>query len=187
MHLFKANSWKAASSTSHPPRTSTAPYTYLHCYQDDSARVLSGNFSTSSAQTVDVCLDKCAGGGYAYAGLEDGTECHCTNSLRSNAIQAPEGDCAVPCAGDCEVLGTFFIIVLDLFGSRTYVWWSMAAQCIYKHGIHNNLCAKTNLDSIVLDPLWMCCRRYHWFSSGADSGTLQPSRHDAPAMPKLVL
>jgi hypothetical protein len=63
--------------------------------------------STSSAQTVDTCLDRCAGGGYAYAGLEDGTECHCANSLRSNAIQAPEGECATPCAGDRECLFNF--------------------------------------------------------------------------------
>ena len=53
-----------------------------------------------------------------------------------------------------------YICPLTSFGSRTDVWWSMAAQCIYHHSKPRT---KPHFDFDFLDSLWMHCRR---FSSG---------------------
>ena len=59
---------------------------------------------------MDSCLAKCASGGYAYAGMEYGSECYCSNTLRTNALQAPENECSMPCPGNCKLCFLFGII-----------------------------------------------------------------------------
>jgi glucan endo-1,3-alpha-glucosidase len=53
-----------------------------------------------SAQTVAKCLARCTSGGYLYAGLEYGVECFCSQTLKSGAVQKPEAECSMPCAGN---------------------------------------------------------------------------------------
>ena len=82
-----------------PTPTSTAGFTNLGCYQDDSSRVLTVSQPTDSSLTIAKCLAKCSGLGYAYAGVEYGIECYCGSSLRSNAVKAPQNECNMNCAG----------------------------------------------------------------------------------------
>jgi glucan endo-1,3-alpha-glucosidase len=49
--------------------------------------------------TVEACQATCASKGYAYAGLEDGDECMCGNSL-SGTQQWTGASCNTPCSGD---------------------------------------------------------------------------------------
>lgn len=101
------------TTTSTPaPSSTSSGFAYVHCYQDDSARILPQSSDSNNLQTIDKCLAKCASGGYAYAGVEYGQECFCASTLRSNAVQAPEGDCAMPCPGDG---GFCYLSVLLIF------------------------------------------------------------------------
>ncbi|KAH9059872.1 WSC domain-containing protein [Lactarius vividus] len=50
--------------------------------------------------TIGLCVNHCVSKGLIYAGLENGTDCHCGNVLSAIAINATESDCDIPCAGD---------------------------------------------------------------------------------------
>jgi len=142
----------STSLASSPTNTPTnGGYTYVHCYQDDNSRILSQSTDYNNAQTIDKCLAKCASGGYAYAGLEYGKECYCSNTLRANAVQAPESECAMRCAGDGEFGSNlvFFLIwrlCFYLFVREPDMRWVVEKQCV-----------QDIYECIELDVLWLCC------------------------------
>ncbi len=54
-------------------------YVYQGCYSDSQDyRSLSYNAGTTSANTVNLCISKCSAQGYAFAGVEYGSECGST-------------------------------------------------------------------------------------------------------------
>ncbi|KAL0929910.1 WSC domain-containing protein-like protein 5 [Colletotrichum truncatum] len=48
--------------------------------------------------TVEKCATACAG--YKYFGLEYGRECFCGNTINSDSVETPIGDCSFPCPGN---------------------------------------------------------------------------------------
>ncbi|WVF70056.1 hypothetical protein IAT40_004843 [Kwoniella sp. CBS 6097] len=70
----------------------------LGCNVDTSDnRALNRGSTTSSNNTIPSCIANCAAQGFAYAGVEYGSECWCGTSASLTA--AAEG-CDVPCSGD---------------------------------------------------------------------------------------
>ncbi|CAK5265078.1 unnamed protein product [Mycena citricolor] len=71
------------------------------CVVDTSSRLLQG-FSTSSAgNTVASCQSMCANRSFSMAGVENGNECYCGNSIAGGTpASAPVSDCSVACAGN---------------------------------------------------------------------------------------
>ena len=71
-------------------------YVSLGCWAEPAdARALQNQFSTTP-ETVDSCLDYCAGM-YVYAGLEYGGQCWCDNVLNPGAAQVNISDCSMTC------------------------------------------------------------------------------------------
>ncbi|KZO99601.1 WSC-domain-containing protein [Calocera viscosa TUFC12733] len=54
--------------------------------------------------TVEACQSFCLGVGFTLAGMEDGNECWCSDSLSNGATQANAGDCSTTCAGNSNEL-----------------------------------------------------------------------------------
>ena len=77
---------------------------YKGCYVDGEDRTMphqrDGSFS------IEGCKLKCTEDGYAFAGLQHGAECHCSETLPTSE-KLPDGDCDSVCAkcgennGDC--------------------------------------------------------------------------------------
>ena len=72
------------------------------CAQDDGSRVLYNDVITNlSNNTPANCIAHCSASGYAFAGVEYGTECHCgTGFLPGTPDNIPQSKCNVPCTGD---------------------------------------------------------------------------------------
>jgi hypothetical protein len=81
-----------------------ANYKHQGCYQDNypNSRVLSGASTSSQSMTVNHCVSFCAKSGFTIAGVENGNECYCGNTLQTDGstygIQS--GSCTYECAGD---------------------------------------------------------------------------------------
>jgi len=64
-------------------------------------RALNGGVTESlELMTVDTCLAYCAGGNYAFAGLEYTKECYCSQLLSALSAKLPESSCNLACAGN---------------------------------------------------------------------------------------
>jgi glucan endo-1,3-alpha-glucosidase len=68
------------------------------CYVDSPSRVLTGALVSKGTLTYASCIDICTTRGFAYAGVEYGTQCLCGSSL-VNPTPATSG-CNMPCGGD---------------------------------------------------------------------------------------
>ncbi|PPQ65263.1 hypothetical protein CVT24_011418 [Panaeolus cyanescens] len=94
----------ASSRPSQIPALVPAPagWTYIGCYQDDQLRVLDGGTRGALDMTVISCISLCQGNGFSIAGVENGTQCYCGNSIKVGAIQRTEPECGMACAGDAS-------------------------------------------------------------------------------------
>ena len=72
-------------------------YTYRGCYTElTNARALSSYAVTSTTlMTAEYCVAACSGKGYAYAGLEYGSQCFCGETLSTGSSMVPDGQCQV--------------------------------------------------------------------------------------------
>ncbi|KAJ7087735.1 carbohydrate-binding WSC, partial [Mycena epipterygia] len=71
------------------------------CAIDTSARILQGYSVSTSLNTPSTCQSTCAGKGFSIAGVENGNECYCANTISGGTPStASTTDCSVPCAGD---------------------------------------------------------------------------------------
>ncbi|KAF2805845.1 WSC-domain-containing protein, partial [Mytilinidion resinicola] len=71
------------------------------CWIDSvGSRTLQGAYNAGGTTSAQSCLAFCESGGYAYAGMEYGTECFCSNAvLAGTSVQDP-ADCNMACSGD---------------------------------------------------------------------------------------
>jgi len=84
-----------------PPsnKASVNGYTYAGCIADaTNSRALSTGKGASSTRTVEDCSVLCTG--YAYFGVEYGTECYCGNSIGSSGVTMPASGCNMACGGN---------------------------------------------------------------------------------------
>ncbi|KAI8616934.1 aspartic peptidase domain-containing protein [Chytriomyces sp. MP71] len=87
------------SSLSVYSRLSDAPTpTTIGCFQDSPTRVMRKLWQQNDA-TAKNCLADCMVAGYLFAGLEDGNECYCSQSLPTSTM-LPNASCIFPCVGD---------------------------------------------------------------------------------------
>ena len=95
----------AAGGTPAVGSTATSPaspvtWSYLQCSTDGGARALTGASVSSQTMTVSMCLSYCASSGFYLAGLENGNECYCGNSIQNGQSKSADTECAAICAGD---------------------------------------------------------------------------------------
>ncbi|CAE6401549.1 unnamed protein product [Rhizoctonia solani] len=70
------------------------------CTVDQNTRVLDGySFNGGSSMTPSICIAACAQRNYILAGVENGNECYCGNTIKQ-AYPTKDADCKTPCSGD---------------------------------------------------------------------------------------
>lgn len=92
-------------SINHIDVTQTKQWEYTGCGTDSvSDRAFPRAMTTRNDMTVESCIDFCSSAGFAYAGLEYGSECFCADEL--NPTYAPRdgilGACTMKCAGNAD-------------------------------------------------------------------------------------
>lgn len=86
-----------AVAPSHPPVV--GDYSFYQCMTEATGmRALTGGFVGGSDMTIEACADFCDG--FNFFGLEYAQECFCGNSFNPGSVEAPIGDCSMPCVGD---------------------------------------------------------------------------------------
>lgn len=91
-----------STSTTSPTATPTPGWTLTQpCAVDTSARVLQGYNVASSSNSPSSCQATCAGRGFSIAGVENGNECFCGNTLVGGTPPAgAASSCSVACTGN---------------------------------------------------------------------------------------
>ena len=69
------------------------------CYSDSWTRTLANSVSVSGPFSRESCIAACDSAGYPYAGVENGNECYCSNTVASTGLKTSDADCLTPCAG----------------------------------------------------------------------------------------
>lgn len=64
-------------------------WNYAGCVSDGGKRALLGYFTTDGANTIDKCINNCAGRGFIYAGMESE---FCRSPVRSLTLTNADGD-----------------------------------------------------------------------------------------------
>tara|TARA_R110002003_G_scaffold171_12_gene13968 strand:+ start:1763 stop:3070 length:1308 start_codon:yes stop_codon:yes gene_type:complete len=114
--------------------TQSKGWEYAGCGSDNIGdRAFRGPSEGKDDMTVPACIDYCSAAGYAYAGLEFGRECWCTNQL--DPRYAPKdgimGSCNYMCAGDAgQICGGY------------------AALSIYRNCAGQSSCANWKIDMV---------------------------------------
>lgn len=84
--------------------TESLGFRYVGCGSDGQggSRALAGESHPDAEQTVEGCIRWCRDRGYAFAGLENASECFCGNEVDAHHRPRTDllGGCEVPCAGD---------------------------------------------------------------------------------------
>ncbi|KAF8261995.1 WSC domain-containing protein [Lactarius quietus] len=69
-------------------------------YNPSAPALTSGGYTNSTSMTADSCVAFCHHYYYAYAGLENGTNCYCGNVLTPGVAPASNANCGTKCVGD---------------------------------------------------------------------------------------
>ncbi|GAB7344337.1 hypothetical protein MBLNU457_2201t2 [Dothideomycetes sp. NU457] len=81
--------------------TQNASFTALGCYNDSTVSILSASKLSSIAMTPQFCANYCSGKGYAYGGINFGTQCFCgqvPNLAGNNKLS--DSNCSQKCTTD---------------------------------------------------------------------------------------
>ncbi|KAL7410783.1 glycosyl hydrolase family 71-domain-containing protein [Mrakia frigida] len=94
-------------------------YTDLGCFTDKSTPILTGGVMTStSTNTPTTCMSYCSNLGYAYAGVEYGTQCFCGKA--NTGVAASSSSCSSACSGNAALkCGGFYAINVYLLPTST--------------------------------------------------------------------
>jgi hypothetical protein len=100
---------------------STGEYNYTGCYADSvQNRTLHGKYVPSRDMNVEYCRGNCTG--YAYFGVEYGTECFCGNRLALGTPTLDQEKCDMNCQGnEKQVCGGESALSLYLRGNGTII------------------------------------------------------------------
>ncbi|TBU22765.1 hypothetical protein BD311DRAFT_811247 [Dichomitus squalens] len=74
------------------------------CAVDNPARILAGDVTTvTEDNSPAACITSCAAGGFGYAGVEFGDECHCATGLKAPLDEGTAAVCDMACPGDANL------------------------------------------------------------------------------------
>ncbi|CDZ98531.1 beta-1,6-N-acetylglucosaminyltransferase, contains WSC domain [Phaffia rhodozyma] len=102
------------SSTAAVSLPASNTWTSLGCRSDSWTRTLDASTLYSSfAMTLDLCIRTCDSANYTYAGVEDGTECYCGNSVLESSTYLPLSSCTYSCGGfSSSICGGYWALSL---------------------------------------------------------------------------
>jgi len=75
------------------------------CYSDSWTRTLANSVNVTGSLSRESCTAACDAGEYTYAGVENGDECYCSNTVASTGVITSDEDCSTPCAGSADTCG----------------------------------------------------------------------------------
>lgn len=79
---------------------------FIGCFKDTADRDLAGAFVSSPTMTIQTCLARCRDGGFAFAGLQYGSQCFCGNRYGRFGRAS---NCDMKCSGDpSQICGGFW-------------------------------------------------------------------------------
>nr|POE47016.1 wsc domain-containing protein [Quercus suber] len=83
--------------------------TYQGCWSDQvpaSFDSLATMVYANASNTIELCTNACVADGYSIAGMENGSQCWCGNSVQNKAAVVVDTSCNIPCPGNTkEVCG----------------------------------------------------------------------------------
>jgi hypothetical protein len=138
---------------------------YLGCFHEGPQRVLPSKGFSAPDMTAAKCQSNCEG--YAYFGLEYGSECYCGNDVPT--IPAPASECSMTCSGDSSqlcgagdrltVYGPVNVAPTTLAPVGDYVY-----QGCYTDGPERVLTGQALYDdNMTLELCMATCSSYAWF------------------------
>jgi len=85
-----------------PGDVAPAGFTSLGCFTDSpsSPTLTSGAFTDTANMTVGNCITICQSLFYTLSGVENGSNCFCSNVTTAGSASAPDSACNVVCAGN---------------------------------------------------------------------------------------
>eukprot|EP00903_Cladosiphon_okamuranus_P018657 g17172.t1 len=91
---------------------------YLGCWADDSVRVFSAPFTSTSDNTPESCQATCSG--YEYFGLQYGKECFCGEADEDHTVYGASTGCTLACSGEYFLSTCGGHYAMDVFSVADY-------------------------------------------------------------------
>ncbi|KAK8167604.1 WSC domain-containing protein [Phyllosticta citribraziliensis] len=76
--------------------------TYQGCWTDQTPSTLSVRVSSGNNNSIETCTAACSAQGYKIAGLENGADCWCGNTIGYNAFNTTDRGCNLACSGNSK-------------------------------------------------------------------------------------
>ncbi|KAK8153638.1 WSC domain-containing protein [Phyllosticta citrichinensis] len=76
--------------------------TYQGCWTDQTPSTLSVRFSSGNNNSIETCTAACSAQGYKIAGLENGADCWCGNTIGYKAFNTTDRGCTLACSGNSK-------------------------------------------------------------------------------------
>lgn len=103
-----ADVWSTATTFAANANPYTTPDSkgYMGCWTDGAVRLLTGTVFYSTSLTPASCAASCAGSKYTFAGLQNGNECRCGNTLDPKTVyyRTGESECSKACTGSATTM-----------------------------------------------------------------------------------
>lgn len=83
----------------------------MGCFGDAEERAMPANDYTAdtTSMTIEMCVDICSHAGYAFAGLQVGSECYCDNDY-TRWGELDQSKCLAGCKGDTNEVRHIFAL-----------------------------------------------------------------------------
>ncbi|KAK8257222.1 WSC domain-containing protein [Phyllosticta capitalensis] len=76
--------------------------TYQGCWTDQIPSTLSVRVSSVNNNSIETCTAACSSQGYKIAGLENGVDCWCGNTIGYSAFNTTDRGCMIACPGNAQ-------------------------------------------------------------------------------------
>ncbi|KAK7562923.1 WSC domain-containing protein [Phyllosticta citricarpa] len=87
------------------PPTNAGTYngmTYQGCWSDQTPSTLAVRASSGNNNSIETCTAACSAQGYKIAGLENGADCWCGNTIGYKAFNTTDRGCTLACTGNAK-------------------------------------------------------------------------------------
>lgn len=113
--------------------------TYAGCWQDINQNILPLKIYANSSNTIELCTTACNAAGYTIAGLEDGLQCYCGNSLAHSALETVQAGCTIACSGKSSPPIPNSRRLTDILGNSSEICGDLNRVSLYSNGTPNIL------------------------------------------------
>ncbi|KAK7521272.1 WSC domain-containing protein [Phyllosticta citriasiana] len=148
--------------------------TYQGCWSDQTPSTLAVRASSGNNNSIETCTAACSAQGYKIAGLENGADCWCGNTIGYKAFNTTDRGCTLACTGNAkQICGD--ANRLSLFSNGTMVQAITPSSpktagnfslvgCYSDSPVNRGLSAKsTSVSSMTVENCASFCAGYKYF------------------------